>query len=247
MIRSRRPIGHPAAAGTTLVAAMGARIRKRLPAALALAGAGACAAAAVAFGIVSVYTNDFSTAGKGHQLSGAQGSHCDKTVKNGSLKVTVKQGPEVCGYQLPVEGESRQPDHDLQARMKLLSLTPKKLRKNAYVGLEVRAGGGSDYELRIFPKGHRYVIKRTPGGSGFPVSGQDGAIKPIDKLNTLRLQAFGHVVKAWVNGAKIADVADSSPTDVRGRRLELVVSNGKKTDKDVIARADDVRLSVPTP
>ena len=56
-----------------------------------------------------------------------------------------------------------------------------------------------------------------------------------------------HVVKAWVNGAKIADVADSSPTDVPGRRLELVVSNGRKTDKDVIVRADDVRLSVPTP
>lgn len=247
MIRSRPPIGRPARAVTTLVAAMGARIRKRLPAALALVAAGAAVAAAVAFGIVDIYSNDFATAGKGHQLSGAQGSHCDKTVKNGTLQVTVKEGPEECGYQLPVEGESRQPNHDLQARMKLLKSTPKALRKNAFVGLEVRAGGGTDYELRIFPKGHRYVIKRTPGGIGFPVSGQDGAIKPIDKLNTLRLQAFGNVVKAWVNGAKIADVADSSPTDVRGRRAELVFSNGKKTAMDVVARADDVHLAVPTP
>ena len=247
MIRRRLSIGRPAPAGSTLVAVMGARIRKRLPGALVLAAAGACAAAAAAFGIVSVYTNNFSTADKGHQLSGAQGSHCDKRVKNGSLEVTVKKGPEVCGYQLPVEGESRRPNHDLQARMKVLRLTPKKLRKTAYVGLEVRAGGGSDYELRIFPKGHRYVIKRTPGGSGFPVSGQDGHIKPINTLNTLRLQAFGHVVKAWVNGAKLAAVSDSNPKDVRGRRAELVVSNGRKTNKDVIARADDVRLSVPKP
>jgi hypothetical protein len=228
---------------------MGARIRKRLPAALGLAAVGACVVAAVAFGITTVYFNDFSTHAKGHQLTGAQGTHCDKTVAKGSLLVTVKQGPEVCGYRLPIEGEARKPNHDLQARMKVLRKTPRKLRRNAYVGLEVRTGGGTDYELRVFPKGHRYVIKRIPKakGSGFPVSGQNNAINPIDKWNTLELQAFGHVVKAWVNGSKLAEVSDSKPTDVRGRRLEVDVSSGRRTDKDVFARIDNVRLSVPTP
>jgi hypothetical protein len=233
------------------MAAMGARFRKRLGISAGLAVAVACATAAVAFGaLVTIYSNNFSGASKGHQLAGAQGSHCDKKVRgNGSLEVTVKRGPEECGYRLPVEGEGRQPDHDLQARFKLLKLTPKELRRNAYVGLQVRAGGGSDYELRVFPKGHHYVIKRTPkkGSGSFPVSGKNKAIKPMDKINTIRFQAFGHVIKAWVNGSKLADVNDSKANAVRGRRAELIFGSGKHTDGDVVARVDDVKLSVPKP
>jgi hypothetical protein len=247
MIRDRRPIGRPAPAVTTLVAAMGARIRKRLPVALALVAAGAFAATAAAGGIATVYSNDFSTAGDGHQLRGVFGKKCNKKVNNGSLEVKVKGGPQVCGYGLPVEGESSQPAHSLQARMKLLRITPRHLRKPAYVGLQVRSGGGTDYELRIFPKGHRYLLKRTPHGSGFPLSGKDGAIKSVNQLNTLRLRAFGHVVKAWVNGSKLGAVSDSSASDVRGRHANLVFANRRHTDKDVLARADDVRLSVPKP
>jgi hypothetical protein len=249
MIRGRPPIDRSPPAPTTLRAAMGARIRKRLPAAIVLAAVGSCLAAALAFGIIIVYSNNFSSAGSKHQLSLIEGKHCEKAVAGGSLRVKVRQGPERCGYALPVEGEARQPDQDLQATMKVLRKTAKHSRRHAYVALDVRAGAGSHYELRVFPKGKTFVLKRTPPGPGFPVTGKDHAINPIDELNTLRLQAFGHVVRAWVNGSKLAAVSDSKPKDVGGRRAELVVANAKhrSTPKDVFARVTGVRLSVPKP
>jgi hypothetical protein len=228
---------------------MGARLRKRLAISAGLAAAATCAVAAVALGaLVTIYSNNFSGPAKGHQLAGAQGKHCNKAVKsNGSLEVTIGKSPEFCGYLLPVEGESRQPDQDLQVKFKITKDTAKELRRNAFVGLQVRAGGGSDYELRIFPKGARYLIKRSPKGNGFPVHGTDKAIKPMDKINTVRLQAFGHVAKAWVNGSKLADINDSSPKDVRGRRAEIIFGSGKHRPGSVVARADSLKFSVQKP
>ena len=71
-------------------------------------------------------------------------------------------------------------------------------------------GGGQRYELRVFPKGREFALRREPGGGGFPATGSDPEIGRIGELNRLRLTVIGSNVKAHVNGKKVADVNDGN-------------------------------------
>ncbi len=208
-------------------------------------------AAAVALAGVTVYTNNFSRKSEAKQLKHVDGKHCDKRwrKKAESLLIEVNKGPGACGYRPPVEGDSDGPDHDFQAKMKLLRATPKGIRGSAYLSIAVRSGKSSRYELRIFPKKHKYELRRAPagGGSGFPKQGKSRAIKGANKPNVLRLKAAGNKVTAKVNSRKVAEVTDSNAGQVGGRRLEVFVGNKRSTKKDVVASLDNLKLQVPSP
>jgi hypothetical protein len=208
-------------------------------------------AAAAAVANVTVYKNGFSSKGQAEQLERAEGRHCERRwVKHTkTLRVRVTKGPDVCGYRPPVEGDRDRPDHDFRARMKLLNDTPKSVRDSAYLAIAVRSGGGDGYELRIFPTEHRFVLRRSPsgGGPGFPSEGTNSDIEGLNKSNTLRLKAFGNQVTAAVNGTQLAQVNDSNPQEVSGRKLEIAVGHTKNSDRDVFAVVDDLLLRVPTP
>jgi hypothetical protein len=223
--------------------------RTRL-AVLLLAAVLALGLAAAALAGVTVYTNNFSGRAEAKQLKHANGRHCDKRwrKKAKSVLVEVKKGPGACGYRPPVEGDTAGPDHDFQAQVKLLRATPRGIRGSAYVGIAVRSGKSSGYELRIFPKKHKYELRRTPagGGGGFPKKGNSRAIK-VNKPNVLRLKAVGNKVSAKVNSKKLAQVTDSNAGQVSGRRLEVLVGNKRHTHKDVVASLDNLKLQVPSP
>jgi hypothetical protein len=208
-------------------------------------------AAATALAAVTVYKNGFSKKGEVKELRQAQGKHCKRSFrkKAGKVRIDVTRGSEVCGYRPPVEGDTDGPDHSVQVAAKFLRSTPKGLRKDAYAAVFVRSGKTSDYELRIFPVKHRFRLVRSPsgGGSGFPAQGRSPAIKGFNKLNVLELKAVGSRVTARVNGTKIATVTDSDPAQVGGRRLEIAVANGKRSDKTVSATIDKLKVQVPTP
>jgi hypothetical protein len=207
--------------------------------------------AATALAGITVYKNTFSRRSEVRQLRHADGKHCDKRwrKKAQSLLVDVKKGPGACGYRPPVEGDSAGPDHDFQAKGKLLRATPKGLRGSAYLAVAVRSGASSRYELRIFPKKHTYELRRAPlgGGGGFPKKGKSRSIKGPNKANVLRLRAVGNTVTAKVNGKRLAQVTDSNAGQVGGRKLEVLVGNKRSTKKDVVANIDNLRLQVPNP
>ena len=137
------------------------RLAVALVAALALA-----LGATVALAGVTVYTNNFSRKSQVKQLKHADGKRCEKRWrrKARSMLIEVKKGPGACGYRPPVEGDSDGPDHDFQAKGKLLRATPKGIRGSAYLAIAVRSGNSSRYELRIFPKKHKYELRRAPAG-----------------------------------------------------------------------------------
>jgi hypothetical protein len=216
--------------------------------AAALVAIGVVATAALAG--VTVYKNGFSRKGEVKELRKAEGKDCKRSFrkKAGKVRIDVTKGPEVCGYRPPVEGDTDGPDHDFQVDARFLRETPKGLRREAYVAVAVRSGKTSDYELRVFPVKHRFKLVRSPsGGGGFPAQGRSSAIKGFNKHNLIGLKASGSRVIARVNGTKVAELTDTNPAQVGGRRLEVAVGSGKRTNKTVSATLDNLKLQVPTP
>jgi Domain of Unknown Function (DUF1080) len=230
---------------------MGTSLRTRPAVALLVALLVLGLAAATALAGVTVYKNDFSTKGEVKELKKAGGKHCRKRLrkKAKTALITSKKGPVVCAFSPPVQGDSEQPDHVFSAKVKLLKDTPKSVRRNSYVAIDVRAGKNSGYELRVFPKKHRFGLRRFPngGGSDFPASGKSKAVKGVNKANVLRLKASGAKVIALVNGKKVAKATDSDPGGVNGRKVEVGIGRKGKSSKPLLVTVDDLKLQVPTP
>jgi hypothetical protein len=208
-------------------------------------------APAVVLGAVSVYKNNFSSKSEAQELRHSSGKHCDKRWREKAKRVRARRnrGGGTCGYRPPVEGDTERPDHAFQAKEKLLKNTPKGLRKSAYVTVAVRSGKNSGYELRVFPRRHRFQLRRSPsdGGGGFPAQGRSRAIKGVGKPNVVRLKAIGNRVTATVNGRQLAQVTDSNAGQVGGRRLEVGVGSTRRSHKRIVATFDNLKLQVPNP
>ena len=135
----------------------------------------------------------------------------------------MKRGSGACVYRPPVAGDTRRPRSRLPGASEAARATPKGIRRTAYLGIAVRSGTSSGYELRIFPKQHKYVLRRKPGGGGgFPKQGKSRAIKGVDKANVLRLKAFGNTVTAKVNRRTVAQLTDSNAGQVAGSQARGV-------------------------
>jgi hypothetical protein len=229
---------------------MGPHRRTRTAVALLAAALALGLAAAVALAGVAVYKNNFSSKAEAKELRKSRGKHCGKSWRRKAESVRAKRtrGSGACGYRPPVEGDTDGPDHDFWAKAKLLRATPKRIRGSAYVAIAVRSSKSSGYELRIFPKKHRFKLRRSPsGGAGFPATGRSQAIKGVNKANVVRLKAFGDKVTARVNGTKLANVTDPNAGQVGGRKLEVAVGSKRRSGKDVVATFDNLKLAVPNP
>ena len=228
---------------------MAGRRHKRAIVALGGAALALGLAAVVALAGVTVYKNNFSSRAEVREVKRVEGKHCDRRwrKKAKSVRIEVTRGPERCGYEPPVQGDSDRPDHIFQATGKLLKQTSRRARGGAYVAVAVRAGKKSGYELRIFPARKKYQLRRDPSGDGFPAKGSSSAIKGVNKPNVLRLKAVGDKVSAQVNGSKLAAVTDSSASRVRGRKVEVAVGHKRRSGRAVIATLDDLKLQVPKP
>src|ERR671918_2546372 len=107
-------------------------------AALAL-GAGIASATAV------IYKNDFSSRTEFRALQKFEGGKsCRKFFRNRkSFGIEVKRGPLQCDFRTPVTGDSKEPDHEIEGTATVLKSTAKGARKDAYVGVALRADESS--------------------------------------------------------------------------------------------------------
>ncbi len=227
---------------------MGARKSKGLVGLSVLVVAAICAAVAAASVIVIVYRNDFRTGGRAHQLTSISSKHCNKKVDGGRLKIEISHGSNVCTYRLPVEADSAKSNLDLQADFKLGKETDSSLRKSSRFGFRMRANGLKKYyEVRVFPKGRKYVVRRSPGGDKFPVKGKSTAIKPVGHVTTIQMRTFGHAVIVYLNGKKVVDVHDPDPSDLPGGQLQVFAGYGKHSSRHAFFQLDNVRVSVKKP
>jgi hypothetical protein len=211
--------------------------------ALALA-VGAVTAAAT----VVIYKSSFSSRGQFRALQKFEGGKsCRKFYRRKkSFGVEVKKGPAQCDFRTPVNGDSEEPDHEIEATATLLKATKKGVRKDAYVGVALRADESSRYELRVFPGARTWELRRRPDAPGFPLEGTEASIGRVGKANSLKLRAFGDKVTAFVNDANVVPtVTDPDPGELNGRKTLVVAGNAANKQSSALSFFGNVRIRLP--
>ena len=216
---------------------------------VALATAAALAASALAF--VAIYSNSFGSKGayKDVVRAGGSGKACERSwnKKNKLMRIDLDRGSGACTYKPPVQGDGPQPDHRFDAGGRILKSTPGNIRDEAYLAAALRVGGGARYQLRVFPETGEFELRRKPTDVGFPVSGTDPAILEVGQRNLLRLIAEGNQIRAFVNGAPLADVIDANSGELNGTKVEFAVGSEADSRRNTVANFDKLRLAVPDP
>lgn len=228
------------------------QMRKRLAlATLAAALIGLVAASAAYAAMVGIYRNEMGSVAARGQLIKISGANCARGGSEDALRVALGKKTAACSFRTPVLGR----DLEIGATERLLSGTPKALQRKAYLGLELRAGGGAKYQLLVYPLQRKaQLIKSTSAGSEyFDIAKNVTAVMGVNKANALRLRALqirsgpekGRTSLAgFVGGEKVVEGIDALPADLGGEASAVVVG-AANNGEGVIASLDDLVVRAP--
>jgi hypothetical protein len=209
---------------------------------------GALAMATVATAGVSVFKTSFSTRSEYGSIDRLSGSSkaCKRSWRGKkSLGVTVKGGETHCALSTPVEGDGRKPNLIVKTVAVVSKQTDKKVRKETYVGVAVRADRRGDYELRVFPKSRRFQLVKS---GEVLEQGREESIEGLDEKNRLEISAIGNAVTAKANGKRLAEFGDKNAEQVKGRKTALVYGSTKKSKRaEGVGYFDKLKVQVPVP
>jgi hypothetical protein len=229
-------------------------MKTRIAAILIAAGAlSALASASAEAALVPIYRNGMESTAQRAQLIKLAGGGCARGGSEGTLRITVGKKTEACSYRTPVLGR----DLEIAATERLLSGTPTALQNKAYLGLQLRAGGGAKYELRVFPlQGKVQLVRVVEGETEYlAIEKKVATVMGINKANALRLDAINVTkgaekgqakISAYVGGALVAEASDEVPGELAGMASAITVGAPKRAE-GVIASVDDVVVRVPSP
>lgn len=229
-------------------------MRLRFPAVLLAAlavGLLACAVAGAA--MIGIYRNSMGSLAQRKQMVKLSGRSCDRAGVNGAMRVTIGKKTSACSFRTPVLGR----DLEIAATERLLSGTPANLQRKAYLGLELRAGGGAKYQLLVFPRQRKaQLIKLTGEGSKYlAIAKNEKAILGVNEANKLRLRAVNVTsgpekgqarLFAYVGGTLVGEATDDGAGDLSGRASAVTVGT-IKNGNGIVASVDDVVVRVPSP
>ncbi len=120
---------------------------KLIIATLAVSTVGLFVAGAASGALVAIYRNALETTAQRSEVLKMTGRSCTRGGGKSSLNVTVGKKTEECAYRTPVIGQNL----EIAATGTILAPTTPAVAKKAFLGLQLRAGGGAKYELRVFP------------------------------------------------------------------------------------------------
>jgi len=212
----------------------------------ALAFAGVAGAA-----MIGIYRNGMETTAQRAQLIKLAGAACTRGGSEGALRIAIGKRTDACSYRTPVLGR----DLEISATERLLSGTPPALQRKAYLGLELRAGGGSKYQLLAFPLQRKVqLVKVTEAGTEYlAIAKGVKALMGVNKANALRLRAINVAsgpeqgqtrLSAFVGGELVTEATDAAGGELSGRASAVAVG-ALKGANGVIASVDDVVVRVP--
>jgi hypothetical protein len=229
-------------------------VKTRIAATALAALAAALVSSSLATGtMIGIYRNDLGSLTQRKELVRLAGRSCDRAAVSGVLRVSLGKRTDACSYRTPVLGR----DLEIAATERLLSGTPKPLQQAGYLGLELRAGGGTKYQLLVFPRQRKaQLIKVGREGTKYlAIDRHEEAVAGINKANELRLRAV-NVTKgpergqarlfAYVGKTLVAEAVDNGAGELNGRASAVVVGATKNAN-GLVASIDDIVVRVPGP
>ena len=111
------------------------------------------AGAGIATAAVVVYNSTFKSRTEFKEVRKFEGGKPCRKFWRGkkTFGIEVKKGPVQCDFRTPVTGDSKEPDHEIDGSAAVLKSTAKRVRRDAYVGVALRADESSRCELRVVP------------------------------------------------------------------------------------------------
>lgn len=200
--------------------------------------------------MIGIYRNDMETTAQRAQLVKLSGRNCARGGVDDALRVVIGKRTKECSFRTPVLGR----DLEIAATGRLLSGTPKRLQRKSFVSLQLRAGGGSRYQLAVYP-GQRKVQLRKILSDGtityLAIVKNESAVGGIDRANKLRLSAInidpGQCrLLASVGGKQVADFIDGTAGEISGRASGFSVGAARGA-MGAVASFDEVVVRVPSP
>jgi hypothetical protein len=189
------------------------------------------------------------------QIRNLSGKSCNRGGSEDALRVTLGKRTAECALKTPVIGR----DLEIGATARLLSGTPKALRKKAFLAVDLRAGEqGAHYQLAVYPLQRKAQLRKTltNGRTKYlEITKGVKAIKGINEATELRLRAFNvtggsekgscHLV-AFVGKTVVANVSDDAAGELQGRSAAVSIG-ASKAAKGLVGSFDDVVVRVPNP
>jgi hypothetical protein len=229
-------------------------VRLRFPAAFLVAlavGLLACAVAGAT--MIGIYRNSMESLAQRSQLVKLSGRNCERGGSGGAMRIAIGKATSSCSFRTPVLGR----DLEVAATERLLSGTPTALQRKAYLGLELRAGGGGKYALLVFPRQRKaQLIKVTGEGTKYlAIAKNEKAVVGINEANELRLRAVNVTsgpekgqarLFGYVGSKLVGEAVDDGAGDLTGRASAVVVGT-IKNGNGIVASVDDVVVRVPSP
>jgi hypothetical protein len=214
---------------------------------LALAG-GAGAA------LISIYRNGMETSAQRGEAVKLSGERCGRGGSAHAFRVVIGKRTKECSYRTAVLGR----DLEISATMRLLSMTPKPVRRKSYLALTLRAGDGAHYQLLVYPMQRKAQLRKTLVDGSITylrIAKNVKTIQGVDRANKLRLRAFNITegpekgacrILGYVGREQVADFTDDAAGELQGRASGFAVGASKNA-KGVVASIDDVVLRAPNP
>ena len=176
---------------------------------------------------VAIYRNALETTAQRSELLKLSGKACTRGGGKTTLNITVGKLTEECAYRTPVVGQ----DLEIAATGSISTATPPAVAKKAFLGLELRAGGGAKLELRVFPAQKKAQIARiTEEGIKFlAVKKNIVALKEANKAVVLRLRAISGAgetaatckIGGYLAGELVVEAEDPACGELKGESTAL--------------------------
>ncbi|MGD9737535.1 MAG: hypothetical protein AB7V58_18285 [Solirubrobacterales bacterium] len=224
---------------------MKVRLAAATMAALA-AGLLACAVAGAA--MVGIYRNGLETTPQRAELVKLFGRNCKRGGGEDAIRVLLGKKTDSCAYRTPVIGR----DVELAATERILSGTPRALLRRAYVAIQLRAGGGSKYELRAFPAQRKaQLIKVSEAGTKYlAIKKNLKMIGGVNEPTVVRLRVekaggdAGAAIAAFIGPEVVGEVEDEAAGELKGEFSAASVG-ANKIAEGLIGSIDDLVVRVP--
>ncbi|HEY5053715.1 MAG TPA: hypothetical protein VII45_09935 [Solirubrobacterales bacterium] len=230
-------------------------MRLRVTTASVAVGAALFAFTAVAGAtMVGIYRNSMETTAQRSQLIKLSGRSCVRGGSNHALRIAIGKRTKECSYRTPVIGR----DLEIAATERLLSGTPAPLQHKAFLGLELRAGGGAQYQLAVYPLQQKVQLRKNLSGGAVEYLAIEKAVtsvKGINEANQLRLSAVNITsgpergqaqLRGYVGGTLVVEATDAGAGELSGRAA-AVSAGSANNSTGLLASIDDVVIRVPSP